>query len=199
MPRDTGSPRADAEYDFLRVRRHQTLSKLAHWMRQDAQDVGETLSFSEVLDALGRRGERSLGVQLIPLDQIVGSVDKVRDFDRRFRPTSDRSRQRWERLAEKSRLGEYLPPIDVLLTHAPPLGLGDGDDKPHEGIEALHTVLERLEPSWHLHGHIHPYGQRMPDRQVGPTTIRNVIPWRMLDIEPRTPDLVAPGSRRERM
>ena len=113
MPRDTGSPRADAEYDFLRVRRHQTLSKLAHWMRQDAQDVGETLSFSEVLDALGRRGERSLGVQLIPLDQIVGSVDKVKDFDRRFRPTSDRSRQRWEKLAEKSRLGEYLPPIDV--------------------------------------------------------------------------------------
>src|SRR3990170_5381968 len=39
-------------------------------------------------------------------------------------------------------------PIDVLLTHAPPLGLGDGDDKPHEGIEALHTVLERLQPSW---------------------------------------------------
>ncbi len=113
MPRDTGSPRADAEYDFLRVRRHQTLSKLAHWMRQDAQDVGETLSFSEVLDALGRRGERPLGVQLIPLDQIVGSVDKVKDFDRRFRPTSDRSRQRWEKLAEKSRLGEYLPPIDV--------------------------------------------------------------------------------------
>ncbi len=66
-----------------------------------------------MVDALGRRGERSLGLQEIPLDQIVGSVDKVRDFDRRFRPTSDRSRQRWEALAEKSRLGEYLPPIDV--------------------------------------------------------------------------------------
>jgi hypothetical protein len=113
MARDTGSPRADAEFDFLRVRRHQTLSKLAARMRSDAQEVTETLSFTEVVDALGRRGERPLGVQLIPLDQIVGSVDKVRDFDRRFRPTSDRSRQRWERLAEKSRLGEYLPPIDV--------------------------------------------------------------------------------------
>ena len=111
--RDTGSPRVDAEFDFLRVRRHQTLSKLAAWMRSDADAVTETLSFSEVLVALGRRGESSLGVQLIPLDQIVGSVDKVKDFDRRFRPTSDRSRQRWERLAEKSRLGEYLPPIDV--------------------------------------------------------------------------------------
>ena len=113
MVRDTGSPRVDAEYDFLRVRRHQTLSKLATWMRSDADAVTETLSFSEVVDALGRRGERSLGVQVIPLDQIVGSVDKVKDFDRRFRPTSDRSRQRWQRLAEKSRMGEYLPPIDV--------------------------------------------------------------------------------------
>jgi hypothetical protein len=113
MARDTGSPRADAEYDFLRARRHQTLSKLASWMRQDAQEVTETLSFNEVVDALGRRGERSLGIKVIPLDQIVGSVDKVRDFDRRFRPTSDRSRRRWERLAEKTRMGEYLPPIDV--------------------------------------------------------------------------------------
>lgn len=113
MVRDTGSPRVDAEYDFLRVRRHQTLSKLASWMRSDADAYTETLSFSDVVDALGRRGEHPLGIQVIPLDQIVGSVDKVKDFDRRFRPTSDRSRQRWQRLAEKSRMGEYLPPIDL--------------------------------------------------------------------------------------
>ena len=101
------------------------------------------------------------------------------------------------RLLRRARRGG---PVDVLLTHAPPLGLGDGDDQPHEGIDALHTVLERLQPSWHLHGHIHPYGQRMPDRQVGPTTIRNVIPWRMVDIEPRSPHrVVASGSPAGRM
>lgn len=82
-------------------------------------------------------------------------------------------------------------PVDVLLTHAPPLGLGDGEDGPHIGIEALHGVLARLEPTWHLHGHIHPYGLTMPDRVVGPTTIRNVIPWRVLEITPKpTPDAV---------
>jgi hypothetical protein len=113
MLRDTGSPRHGAESDFLRVRRHQTLSRLAARMRGDTQVLTETLSFNDVVDALGRRGEHDRGLQLIKLDQIVGSVDKVRDFDRRFRPTSDRSRQRWERLAEKSRMGEYLPPIDV--------------------------------------------------------------------------------------
>ncbi len=79
----------------------------------------------------------------------------------------------------------------MLLTHAPPLHLGDGDDPAHLGIEALHGVLARLEPTWHLHGHIHPYGQTMPDRQVGPTTIRNVIPWMVVDI---TPKLSAVGA-----
>jgi len=75
MARDTGSPRVDAEVDLLRMRRYQTLSKLAHWMRQDAQDVQETLSFDEVVDALGQRGERQLGPQEIPLDPIVGCTD----------------------------------------------------------------------------------------------------------------------------
>ena len=113
MVRDTGSPRADAESDFLRARRHATLSSLARWVRHDPDSVNESLSFTEVIDALGRRGERSLGVQVIPIDCIVGSVDKVRDFDRRFRPRSGRSRERWEKIARKSRTGEAFPPIDV--------------------------------------------------------------------------------------
>ena len=89
---------------------------------------------------------------------------------------------RARRLLRNARAGGQ---VDVLLTHAPPLNLGDGDDPAHIGIEALHGVLARLEPTWHLHGHIHPYGQTMRDRQVGPTTIRNVIPWKVVDITPR--------------
>ena len=115
----------------------------------------------------------------------------------RYKPGPHQYTQReYHRMARRLlRRARRAGPVDVLLTHAPPLGLGDGDDQPHEGIEALHTVLERLQPSWHLHGHIHPYGRRMPDREVGRTTIRNVIPWRMVDIEPRSPHLVvASGS-----
>ena len=37
----------------------------------------------------------------------------LRDFDRKFRPTSNRVRQRWERLDLAQRRGVYLPPIDV--------------------------------------------------------------------------------------
>jgi len=113
MPADTGFPRADVENDFLRARRRQVLSRLAQRLRRAPDDVNVILPFGEVVAALGRRGERQLGLQTIRLDTIVGTVDSSRDFDRRFRPTSGRVRERWERLALAQRRGEPIPPIDV--------------------------------------------------------------------------------------
>jgi hypothetical protein len=113
MPADTGFPRADVENDFLRARRHQILSRLAQRLRRGPDDVNLILPFDEVIAALGMRGERQLGLQTIRLDTIVGTVDSRRDFDRRFRPTSGRVRERWERLALAQRRGESIPPIDV--------------------------------------------------------------------------------------
>lgn len=83
--------------------------------------------------------------------------------------------------------------VDVLLTHAPPFGLGDQEDRCHVGIETLHDVLDAMQPTWHLHGHIHPYGMHKADRQLGPTTIRNVIPWRLIDIEPQSVAVAGAG------
>jgi hypothetical protein len=113
MPADTGFPRADVENDFLRARRRQILSRLAQRLRRVPDDVNLILPFDEVVAALGRRGERQLGLETIRLDTIVGTVDSRRDFDRRFRPTSGRVRERWERLALAQRRGEPIPPIDV--------------------------------------------------------------------------------------
>ncbi|TQM38659.1 ParB N-terminal domain-containing protein [Pseudonocardia cypriaca] len=110
---DTGFPNVDAEHDFLRARRKEVLSRLAAWLRREPDDISEVLPFDEVVSALGRTGERRLGLQVIPLDSIVGSVDRTRDFDRWFRPRSGRSRERWERLARAQRRGEAIPPIDV--------------------------------------------------------------------------------------
>lgn len=110
---DTGFPAADAENDFLRLRRRQVLSRLAGWLRREPDDVSEILPFDEVVAALGRTGERRLGTLVIALDSIVGSVDRTKDFDRWFRPRSQRTRERWERLARAQRRGETVPPIDV--------------------------------------------------------------------------------------
>ncbi len=113
MPAETGFPRADVENDFLRARRRQVLSRLAQRLRRGPDDVSLILPFDEVVAALGWLGERPLGLRTIRLDTIVGTVDSKRDFDRRFRPTSGRVRERWERLALAQRRGEAIPPIDV--------------------------------------------------------------------------------------
>src|ERR1700731_2080005 len=113
MPAETGFPRADVADEFLRVRRRQALARLVQRLRRSPDDVNVILPFDEVVSALGLRGERRLGLQTIRLDPIVGTVDSGRDFDRRFRPTSGRSRERWERLALAQRRGEPMPPIDV--------------------------------------------------------------------------------------
>jgi len=112
MPR-TGLNAADAQDDFLRVRRRRALSRIAHRLRGEPGDVNVILPFEEVVAALGRTGERQLGLRVIQLDAIVGSVDRTRDFDRQFRPTTGRVRARWERIAAAMRRGESLPPIDV--------------------------------------------------------------------------------------
>ena len=45
--------------------------------------------------------------------------------------------------------------FDVLVTHAPAAGLGDGDDRFHEGFETFRTLIDRYKPRYHLHGHQH--------------------------------------------
>ena len=113
MPRDTGMPTTDAQFDFSRARRRRALSRLASRLRGEPGDVNVILPFEEVVQALGRKGERSLGLQTIELESIVGTVDRSREFDRSFQPTTGRVRTRWERIATAQRKGQSMPPIDV--------------------------------------------------------------------------------------
>ena len=113
MARSTGLPSADAQGDFLRARRRGKLARLEAFIRREPNDVNLILPFDEVVAALGRVGRKSHGVQAIPLDSIVGTVDRTREFDRSFRPRSAQLRARWERIALARRKGEPMPPIDV--------------------------------------------------------------------------------------
>ncbi len=113
MP-DSGLPRADAKADFARERRRRALASIASRLRFEPDDVSVMLPFEEVIAALGRSGQTDLGVQVIPLDSVVGTVDRrPGDFDRAFRPASTDTRSRWERIAAARRRGEAMPPIDV--------------------------------------------------------------------------------------
>jgi hypothetical protein len=107
-------PNVDAQHDFLRVRRRAAAARLTARLRGEPDDVGVILPYEEVIAALGFESERPLGLQVVPLDTIVGTIDRARDFDRRFRPTSRRVRSRWEQIAAAMRRGEALPPVDLL-------------------------------------------------------------------------------------
>jgi hypothetical protein len=113
MPKETGLHSADAEDDFQRARRREVLSRIAAWLRREPDDVTVVLPFEEVVAALGLESERPLGQRTVPLDAIVGTVGRTRDFDRRFRPRSNRLRGRWQRIDLAQRRGEPMPPVDL--------------------------------------------------------------------------------------
>jgi hypothetical protein len=112
-PRSTGLPSVDAQHDFLRARRRAILARLAVRLRLEPDDVEVVLPYEEVLGALGFVSDRRLSLQVVPIAAIVGTVDRERDFDRHFRPTSSRVRSRWEQIAEAMRRGQALPPVDL--------------------------------------------------------------------------------------
>ncbi len=79
--------------------------------------------------------------------------------------------------------------VDIVVTHAPPLGVGDLDDHPHRGFSAFLQLLERYRPQYLLHGHIHlHYGQKLPRvRTWGETAVINCCGRYALEAAPASP------------
>lgn len=50
--------------------------------------------------------------------------------------------------------GRYL---DILLTHAPPLGVHDRKDTCHKGFKSFLWLIRTFKPRYLIHGHIHLY------------------------------------------
>ena len=53
------------------------------------------------------------GVRTVAIDRIVGSVERVNDFDRAFRPRKRHSSTRWRRVAQAHINGIGLPPVQL--------------------------------------------------------------------------------------
>jgi hypothetical protein len=106
-----------------------------------------------------------------------GGPNQYSDRQQARRARSLRRKAAWQRLRGGRR-------VDVLLTHAPPRGVGDGADPPHRGFAALHGLVAGLQPSVLLHGHVLRCDTATPDRRLGRTAVRNVIGRHLLDIRP---------------
>ncbi|MFZ5917606.1 MAG: dienelactone hydrolase family protein [Chloroflexota bacterium] len=73
----------------------------------------DLLSFEEVRQKLHLRNVRYLGLQNVPLAQIVGSVGRYRDFTRAFFPRQDELSQRWQHIERLTNIGGGLPPVEL--------------------------------------------------------------------------------------
>ena len=94
------------------------------------------------------------GVRILGLG---GSV-RYKQGEHQYTPSQMRWRVRklWLKL-------KYHRGFDILLTHAPAYNLNDGEDLPHRGFEAFRTLLDKYNPAYFVHGHVHmDYGRKYP-------------------------------------
>jgi len=73
--------------------------------------------------------------------------------------------------------------VDIVVTHAPPRGVGDGEDIAHRGFEAFLDLIDRYKPKYLLHGHVHmQYGiHRVREQEYGGTCVINTCERYVLD------------------
>lgn len=88
-------------------------------------------------------------------------------------------------LALRARLGRTRPPI--ILSHVPPLGLGDvAGDPYHTGFRAYDWLCRRMRPLLWLHGHTPTAASAHWHTTLGRTTLVNVTGAVLIDLQPNT-------------
>jgi hypothetical protein len=148
----TGFPLADARDDFERARRRARWARLAGWLRGQSSSCNRLAVLAQTAMVAagfgsaagrGRGGPRTGRVgpmtqTSVPIDCIIGSVEPTLSFDRRFRPTSQLPRTRFERIAAEVRSGRGMEPVD-LYQHGDDYYVLDG----HHRIAVARALGER--------------------------------------------------------
>jgi hypothetical protein len=99
-----------ASTDFSRARSRAALSEFQHLMNADKDRL---LSFHDVKDILKPKNQVYMGSQTVPINLIVGSEGRYRDFNRFFLPKADHLRSRWVRVDEAHIKDVILPAIQL--------------------------------------------------------------------------------------
>lgn len=108
-PSGRAQRRARAARDFEQAHRWAFFQDAFSLIRYQPTDL---LPFEAVREKLHLGTKSYLGVQEIPLDQIVGSVGRYEDFTRTFMPRKTDTRPRWENIGNLAETGGW-PPIEV--------------------------------------------------------------------------------------
>lgn len=84
-------------------------------------------------------------------------------------------------LPNKLRRGRY---VDILITHAPPRGIHDDEDVPHQGFESYIDFMRTYRPLLLVHGHQHVYNRSVEtDTVFEGTRVLNTYGYRVIELE----------------
>jgi hypothetical protein len=96
--------------DFNKAHSKALFNEIQHFLNPEEASL---ISFSEIKSILKPKDEIYVGLQTIPIDKIVGSEGRYKDFDNRFFPKSGFLRERWKHVDEAQYESIILPPIKV--------------------------------------------------------------------------------------
>ncbi len=99
-----------ARDDFNRARTRETFSKFLNALSPERQEL---LSLQDVRELLKPTNESYVGMRTVPIDLIVGSEGRYKDFDNTFLPRHEYVRSRWENVDKAHLKDVRLPPITL--------------------------------------------------------------------------------------
>ena len=99
-----------AEEDFYKARNKAFINEIQHLLSPEEASL---ISLNDVKQLIKPQNETYIGMKVIPIEKIVGSEGRYKDFDNRFFPKSSFLRTRWEHVDEAAIKAIDLPPIKV--------------------------------------------------------------------------------------
>ena len=74
--------------------------------------------------------------------------------------------------------------VDIVVTHSPMAGYGDGEDYAHRGFRCFQNLVDKYRPKYLVHGHVHAdyVASLQRERRRGDTVVINGYERYMLEI-----------------
>ena len=96
--------------DFNKAHSKALFNEIQHFLNPEEASL---ISFAEIKSILKPKDEIYVGLKTIPIEKIVGSEGRYKDFDNRFFPKSGFLRERWKHVDAAQYESIILPPIKV--------------------------------------------------------------------------------------
>lgn len=101
---------SQAENDFSKARNKALFNEITHLLNPEEASM---ISLKAIKKMVKTENETYVGMKVIPIEKIVGSEGRYKDFDNQFFPKNSSIKERWEHVDEAVLNDIILPPIKV--------------------------------------------------------------------------------------